>query len=361
MTSQHPTPPVFVGVCRRALVRGDGVSQDFYEVGEILPLPFFPQNLQGVFLVLAYPLALVPSEHTVKLIIQNQEDREKRAWSNIGFQSVNTRRPTVRLQGLGMHYREVSQEDETSYEAATPLLIAEANAFKLIPVPCPPLLVTQPARIEVVAEIDGIAHVLGMLGCAFVAPPPISDQERLAIRSRPGALRGFDLMIQCKKCGDRISLYEMLVPGEPVPQELGNPLRMADAPDRWVCKCQTTDIPLIYMKQGSHELFRTGSIGPVAGQMRLSPLYERGAIATLLKQYEELIGSEPEEQRVQEFLEGNPIFWNFLAPKRIWHKPPVTTKNRTDFGILTRHRSLCLVEIEKPQTRLLRGDGGVHS
>ena len=58
----------------------------------------------------------------------------------------------------------------------------------------------------------------------------------------------------------------------------------------------------------------------------------------------------------------NPIFWNFLAPHRIWIKPPILTKYKADFAVLSRMRVLYFIEIEKPNTTLIKkSDGGIHS
>jgi hypothetical protein len=42
-------------------------------------------------------------------------------------------------------------------------------------------------------------------------------------------------------------------------------------------------------------------------------------------------------------------------------KPPILTKCNADFAILSRSKVLWLIEIEKPQTKLTKADGGIHS
>ena len=56
-----------------------------------------------------------------------------------------------------------------------------------------------------------------------------------------------------------------------------------------------------------------------------------------------------------------PVFWGFLSPRKILHKPAVLTKKQADFGILTTTKILYLIEIEKPTTRLLTKTGRISA
>lgn len=73
--------PIFLGVCESALVKGDGVSQNFYGVGDILPLPFFPQCLRGIFLLLGFPTKLINKQ--VHIIVRSKDHPEQKAWSDL--------------------------------------------------------------------------------------------------------------------------------------------------------------------------------------------------------------------------------------------------------------------------------------
>ena len=79
--------------------------------------------------------------------------------------------------------------------------------------------------------------------------------------------------------------------------------------------------------------------------------------------YQQLLKDEEEggEEIFQEFLQENPIIWNFMAPIQIWKKPPILTSYNADFAILNRLKVLYFIEIEKPSTKLIKRDGGVHS
>ena len=86
--------------------------------------------------------------------------------------------------------------------------------------------------------------------------------------------------------------------------------------------------------------------------MAFRRVYEIGQLASIAGEFQALIGSSPAEEQVQEFIEAHPVVWSFLSPIKILHKPPVLTKKKADFGVLTSHKILYLIEIEKPQTQL---------
>lgn len=55
------------------------------------------------------------------------------------------------------------------------------------------------------------------------------------------------------------------------------------------------------------------------------------------------------------------MLWAFLLPKKILHEPSVLTKKKADFRILSTQGIFYLIEIEKPQTQLIKRDGGFHA
>jgi hypothetical protein len=69
--------------------------------------------------------------------------------------------------------------------------------------------------------------------------------------------------------------------------------------------------------------------------MQFTPLYEAGRIQDIIAEFEQLIETTTDEEPVQKYLEEHPVLWAFLSPAKILHKPPVLTKKKADFGILT--------------------------
>ncbi len=356
--------PVFMGVCESALIRGDGVLQDFYGVGDLLALPFFPQNLNGVFLLLGLPKKLITADRRVRIMVRSKEDPKQKAWSDLQI-VVKTGEPRVRISGFAKHY--LNEGERTGPQgkadhAGTPLLMFPKMPYKPIPIPCPPLLVLQPDEIEVIAEINGREFRIGAFRCEFCPTPPISEQERIAIMSRPGAIKGIVCGMECKKCHDRVE-FCLPLDGKSKPSgKVKGCILLTSAPDEWNCKCGETKIPLIYLKQGFHALFRTMSAMGDQREFKFVPLYQKGAIAAIIGQYQKvLVDYGDDEEAVQKFIEATPILWNFLAPKKIWRKPPILTKYKADFGILNRSNIFYFVEIEKPKTKLVKKGGGVSS
>ena len=81
----------------------------------------------------------------------------------------------------------------------------------------------------------------------------------------------------------------------------------------------------------------------------------------LFDTFEHLLDSDPKEETIQKFIEQNPIILREYPAVRIIFKPPILTKHRADFGILTPQKELIPVEIEHTRTRLLRKNGGEAS
>lgn len=342
--------PVFLGVCESALIKGDGVSQDFYGVSDLLAMPFFPQSLKGALLLLGFPQTLI--DKPVRIIIRNEENPAEKAWSDLHTKLTRGDRQKVRINGFEKH----------SSPEGTWLLLYPGMPYKLVPIPCPPLFVTKPCGIEVIAELENGDSQIGVFRCEFCPSPPISPEERSAIMSRTSAVAVMWFGLQCKKCQERVEYYLPLDQKSRASNDAKGGIFLLTAPDEWNCKCGAAKIPLIYLKQGLHEIFRRASVERGKKELRFVPLYQRGAIAAIKAKYQKiLVDNADDEELVQRFIEANPILWNFLAPVRIWKKPSIVTKYKADFGILTTSKILYFVEIEKPGTRLVIKNGGVSA
>jgi antiviral defense system Shedu protein SduA len=91
------------------------------------------------------------------------------------------------------------------------------------------------------------------------------------------------------------------------------------------------------------------------------PAYEREALQNIRKNFRDLLDNGAPEEVIQKFIEENPVLLHPFSPKDLWFKAPVLTFCKTDFAILSHASELLLIELEKPQTRILKKDGGVHS
>lgn len=342
--------PVFLGICQSALIRGEGVSQDFYGVSDLLLLPFFPQSLKGTFLLLGIHKTLMAKP--IRILIRSKENPDQKGQSDLHIELTTGDRQQVRINGF-------SDYDSVK---GTWLLLYPGMQYKLAPIPCPPIFVTKPCEIEVVAELENRESQIGAFRCEFCPTPPISPEERSAIMSRTGAVGVMWFGLQCKKCQERVEYYLPLDQKSRASHNAKGGIFLLTAPDEWNCKCGAAKIPLIYLKKGLHEIFRRAIVERGKKELRFVPLYQRGAIAAIKAKYQKmLVDNADDEESVQKFIESNPILWNFLAPVRIWKKPSIVTKYKADFGILTTSKILYFVEIEKPGTRLVIKSGGVSA
>jgi hypothetical protein len=216
--------------------------------------------------------------------------------------------------------------------------------------------------VLVEAEIAGRRYAIGEFVCGLAQPPPLSDEERRAIASRPMAHNALRFHMSCNVCGSEFDCFTQLNPADPRPARLAEQAVPLDqAPQTWSCKCGASVIDLSSLKLGLHDLFRHSR--PVANDpvMQFTPLYESGRIQAIVAEYERIIERAVDEEVMQKFLEAHPLFWGFLSPMKILHKPPVLTKKKADFGVLSTQRVLYLVEIEKPTTRLTNQDGSISA
>lgn len=237
----------------------------------------------------------------------------------------------------------------------------DLGLIEIIPTPAPPLMMWKPGRVLVDVVMNGKSYRRGEFRCGFVAPPPLTDEERRAIMSRPGASQAVVFRIKCTVCEVESYFYSQLDPLAARPNSFPqNALAVTEAPDSWKCKCGQTSTELTYMKLGLHDFFRYHR--PISSEnsfVHFTSLYEAGRIQDLIAEYEQLIENASDEEPVQKFLEEHSLFWGFLSPVKILHKPAILTKKRADFGVLTAQKILYLIELEKPSTKLTNKDGAI--
>jgi hypothetical protein len=239
----------------------------------------------------------------------------------------------------------------------------EPGVVEILPAPMPPLLVRRPGRLLLDIVVNDKRFRRGEIWCGFVPPPPLDDEERRAIASRPGAMVAVITHLACMHCRKEVDYFLQLNPSDPRPTGVPkSAIPLYQAGEHWSCDCPGDGTALAYMRQGLHDVFRYPQ--PRRREDLFSnfvPLYESGRIEALLGEYEQLIETTTSEEAVQRFLEEHPVFWAFLSPARILHKPAILTKKKADFGILTTHKVLYLVEIEKPSTQLTNRDDSISA
>jgi hypothetical protein len=99
----------------------------------------------------------------------------------------------------------------------------------------------------------------------------------------------------------------------------------------------------------------------LSGEVSWAPLYEKSAIENLRIEFLNLVNADPPEEILQEFIEKNPILLHQFPAERLFFKPPILTRYKADFAVVTPQKELVLIEIERASTNLLKSDGGQHS
>ena len=359
LPEKEAPPALFLGVCHHALSRLEGLQWDFFRFGRDLFLSFLPQKLTGPQMVIGMTRDLLVSGASVRFLVRDSRHRTTTAQTDLTGRAEEELSGTISIsrvpQRLGSEFGVRLLRPKCS-ETVT----QEATQYHVLPVPCPPLFVIEPTTVLVSMVLDDEELPLGTFDCRFAKPRELTQAEIMAIKSRPDALSTLCVVIRCRKCDESVLLYTCLDPAQPEEHVPEGGVRLEDVPDQWRCNCGATDVPTTYLKQGIRALFRQAK-GAGTFDLNFTPLYEPGALDAIFAAYQQLINGTPSEEQVQVFLEENPVLWHFLGPSKIIPKPPLLANNKADFGILTSSRILYFVEIEKPQTKLVRSRGGVHS
>ena len=142
-----------MGVCESTLVRGDGVLQDFYGVGDLVLLPFFPQNLSGIFLLMGLSKSLINGDKSVRFTIRDKKKPKSKAWIDLRRIVTEPAIGKARVFGYSKPYQTVTikEGNEVSEGQGARLLIPQNLFYKLLALPCPPLLVTEPTEVNITA------------------------------------------------------------------------------------------------------------------------------------------------------------------------------------------------------------------
>jgi hypothetical protein len=360
--------PIFLGLSHKAARRGYG--WELIGVTYMLFFPFFPQTLKGLQCLMGINKNIFYStdKYCYKLWFTDENNPDNRAWADqeIGFQLIPPE--TASLSKAGEILPTESAPSEEGLNMAFNIGKAinrgdEFGAYEIIPILAPPLFLSAPTTVSVDIEWGSQTHRLGRFMCEFVEPPPLSEAEQRAIASRIGAFSAVLFSFGCNMCGDKLSIYALLNPEQYPSKKLERTATyISNAPEEWHCKCSKSFANLIYLKRGIHDLFRrSGFQLPDTLAETYTPLYEKGQIANISADFQALINSASQEEAIQKFIEKNPLVWAFLSPIKIIYKPPVLSKKKADFGILTAQKVLYLVEIEKPKTKLFTKKGGLSA
>jgi hypothetical protein len=218
------------------------------------------------------------------------------------------------------------------------------------------LIVSYPGDYRVFLSEPGGEQYLGTATFAQVPVPPFSTEEITAIKSDPLASKFVRFILSCTKCDDEFKAYAGVERSE-LSEAQGFQWNLDIKQDEFLCSCGKTRINLASVKTGLHG-YLLRNVHPQTQNISAVRLYESTTLEQYCREFLAVIGTNSKEEDVQKFLEAHPLFFHLFQPKRISIKPPILTKYVADFGILNSRDELLLVEIERPQMKLLRRDGG---
>jgi hypothetical protein len=344
---------IFLGTCLKA-VRFQ-LGWDLTAVSNFVLAPMFPIQLPDIALVFAAPQIFLREAGGFEIRLTSI--RREQLLSTITLSPFSTGPLTQEI--LISEIQSGPQPllpTKPHTEQITRSITQEDTSHLLLAVPTPGFQVMEPSRIRVTQHWKGAVHELGVFTVEFLKTPDLSSDDLRDIRRR-GRENIATINLVCKKCDLNLLVTKNVsVAGgnarSSIPQ-----IPVEGLPPYFSCKCGEVQFDTRFLKLGMHEIFRH-RFQSERDQLRLTACYRPTALSSIMTRYRKLIESTPSEEIVQNFLEEHQIMWNFLAPLTIIPKPRLSTHFTADFAILGRTKTLFLVEIEKPQTRLTKQSGG---
>jgi hypothetical protein len=218
-------------------------------------------------------------------------------------------------------------------------------------------LFPEPGQYNLFLKDGDTETLIGSLGLALVNAEPLTPARIAAIRSDPGGTKAVRTAAKCNKCNDGIKAYAGL---ERITElEAQGYVWYESVPESFQCSCGAFSFDLGTIRRNLHGLL--GQKTTPAGEVGFLPLYEKGSLDTIRASLVALLRQIAPEETFQVFLEENPVLLHTLSPEQIYFKPPILSQRKADFAVVNAQRELILIELERPNTRILKKDGGVHS
>jgi hypothetical protein len=194
---------------------------------------------------------------------------------------------------------------------------------------------------------------IGCLTFGVIQSLPLTEDRINAIKSNPLAIKMANFVIKCNICNDEIKAYVGL--DRSVNLETEGYIWYKELPDLFVCRCGKSNADLRIAKDNMPALL--DNIVLDRDRISLTKMYETEVLENICSRFSDLLNRNPPEERVQEFIEGNPILLQHLSPVRMFYKSPILSKYNTDIVILNQKKELLLIELERPGIQLLKKTG----
>ena len=341
--SEETLPQVaFLGFAEHATSVREGetnlVKWNVLGLKNILLTNFFPFWLNGWNLALALRISAPPRGLIIKF---KADSGEEIGGVNLGLVAATPQIPLTHPASPFLWY----------------LPQAWVLAFLRLPAE-PKILIQKRGRyVAAVQTEDNNQEIIGEFYCEQVDPPPLTPEREAAIRSNPRATKAARMVLGCPLCPSKCRVYAALKRMPSLETEGFNWYR--DIPEHFVCECGKTQFDLSTVKQNFFAVL--GHPIGVSGQVDYKPFYERSALENLRVEFINLLNTDPPEESLQQFIEENPILLHQFPAEKLFFKPPISTRFKADFAVVTSQKELVLIEIERPSTCLLKQDGEQHS
>ena len=196
----------------------------------------------------------------------------------------------------------------------------------------PKIIIQKRGRyVATVQTEDANEEIIGEFYCEQVDPAPLTPEREAAIRSNPRAAKAARLVLGCQICPSKCRVYAAL---ERMPSlEIEGFSWYRDIPEDFVCECGKTKFDLSTVKRNFFAVLGH-SIG-MSGQVDYKPFYERDAIENLRVEFTNLLDTDPPEESLQQFIEQNPILLHQFPAEKLFFKPPILTRFKADFAVVT--------------------------
>jgi Domain of unknown function (DUF4263) len=333
---------IFLGLCERAAYVRDGNTNIFkwnilglkhVVISCIYPLPF-----QGVTLGFAIAGADSTTRHHIQLV----DDAGK----EVG---------TIALSFATQAFAPDTGNPTAASDCPMVMLPQVGWQTVFVPITAPGFVVERPGLHRLRLQTARGVNVLGELHFFAVDPPPLSEDRIAAIQSDPDGTRAVGMEYGCKVCSYKFRVYAALARIEQMEEEGWSWYQ--NIPEALICQCKTTQLDVTLIRKNLHAIL--GHRPGQGGQVNYIPLYEKSSLETIRTNFAQLVSSAKKEEQLQQFIQNNPVVLHQFPAERLFPKPAILTFFAADFAILSPQRELLLIELEKPDTRLLKKDGGI--
>lgn len=334
----------FLGIAERASAVREGNSNllKWHVIGlkNILPFFCYPTIVNGLNFVFAVRGFLYDQEVRINI---RCETGEQIGFFNIGLSLNQTNPPAPPLTNIS------NERVFFATPAAWTPVALQFNAPR-------PLIFFRPGRYSLYQQgsADDDETLIGAFYCATFDPPPLTAERIAAIKSDPRAAKAVRILMKCNVCAGELLAYAALEHNAALEAE--GAVWYADLPDSYLCSCGNLNIDLKIARKNMFG-FLGKSYATDQSLVNFIPLYERSTLENLRKEFVHVLNSNPKEEKMQKFIEDNPILLRQFPATRILFKPPILTRYFADFAIVSPQRELILIEIEPPGINLLRKNG----